>query len=216
MKLKKILFESLSISDIPHISSFEDANQFIIDNNLKLIGEGSTRIVYSLNDKQVIKFAIEEENIDQNLIEANAYKCLGKRFAAEIFRYDSNGFWLVMEKVQTLSDQEYKNKVNELLGFKLDYDSIKEKFNIDDFTDLPFNMELADALIPMNEAQKNLHKILCENSEWFRKFNNKIVHCKVHGKDLGHENFGLRGNKLVLIDYAFELSDYDAEDAELC
>ena len=216
MKLAKLLFLETKISEIPKITSFEDINQFIVNKNLKYIGEGSTRIVYELNNLQVIKFPIAEENIEQNLVEANTYKCLGSKFAAQIFSYDSNGFWLIMEKVKPLSESEFKNKINNLLGFELEYHSIKTKFNIDDFTELPFNMELADALIPYNQPQKNLHKILCEHSKWFREFNNKIVECKVHGKDLGYDNFGLRNNGLVLIDYAFELSDMDAEDADLC
>lgn len=81
-------------------------------NHLKLLGKGTSRAVFVLNSRQVIKVALGKKGLAQNEAEADAFtNPKSKPIIAKIFEADNDGFkWLISELVKPLkSDAEFKS-----------------------------------------------------------------------------------------------------------
>lgn len=73
--------------------------------DLRIIGEGSNRIVYDLGNNKVLKVAKHSIASIYNRNEYNLWKYLGNKSKKikinEIFEIDDNAYWYVAEKINT-------------------------------------------------------------------------------------------------------------------
>jgi hypothetical protein len=216
--LKKLIFESEF--DLLKVSTNLGEIKDLVTKKYKLrwLDDGTTRDVYELDDKRVLKVVKYNISRESNLLEARAYQCLGKQYAAEVLDYHPEGYWLVMERVDLLgSRQDFISKLEELTKFPFTRKGLINRYrNIE--TDLPKGTDvyyLSDLLSPgIHESDDGYHMIrylLCKTSLWFKELNNRLFRCKVYAGDLGTSNFGLRKEtgELVLLDYGFEMKQGD-------
>lgn len=90
-----------------------------------VLGEGSSRMVFDLPDDRVLKIALNEKGIDQNLFESHPKmqtECTNKVLVA-----DPEGKWLIVKKAKSLTEKRFK----EMVGFTFDEftDALFYKFN---------------------------------------------------------------------------------------
>lgn len=209
------------IYDLRQATSFGEIQE--IGYKLELIGEGTTRNVYDLGRNLVLKLAKYPDDSTSNLKEVDSYQCLGKEYAAQIVDYDSkNYYWLVMEKVKTITPREFQSKLTELIGFPLTPEDIASRFNtviskkvymVDRYYYFPEILQPGryHSSTEKGRGLRQLHGLLCGHSSWFKEFNNRLVNCRIMAGDLGSGNFGLRlsTDELVLLDYGFEMIEGD-------
>ena len=80
-----------------------------VRSGLRLIGKGSSRNVYELNDSNVIKLAINSAGVDQNSVESTvANDTEVGPIISKVERHDPDFFWIVSEKVKPLSENDRK------------------------------------------------------------------------------------------------------------
>ena len=81
------------------------------EKHLKFLGEGSSRIVYDIDDYTVLKMAKNRKGIAQNMIEAEPdfqkYDIMAK-----IFRADKMHTYIIMEKADKVTGEEFENFTN--------------------------------------------------------------------------------------------------------
>lgn len=186
------------------VHSIGETMKIIKENKLEALSEqGSTRIVYKLNEQFVLKIPVHSSYIRFNLEEINNFSCLTKRFAAEITEFHPKGYWLVMELVKPFerdNPEEFNQKLEQMLG-----QSISDRSG--DFLKL--------AIVPRRTFPEDqaLNKQLCQSSKWFQELTIKLSSCKVGGQDLSWFNWGLREStgELVILDYAEALNRPDQQ-----
>jgi hypothetical protein len=89
-----------------------------VRSGLRLVGKGSSRNVYELNDSNVIKLAINSAGVDQNSVESTvANDTEVGPIISKVERHDPDFFWIVSEKVKPLSENDRK-EFEELAGIK--------------------------------------------------------------------------------------------------
>lgn len=109
------------------LSSFKQRLEYC-KNNLEYIISGSSRSVYGIDDKRVLKLAKNKKGIAQNEAEielGNDY--YAPSILAKILEYDENNQWLVMERAQKLNLKTFKQYTD--VDFKDLYEYLKEKFS---------------------------------------------------------------------------------------
>jgi hypothetical protein len=209
------------IYDLKQATSFGEIQE--IGYKLKQIGDGTTRNVYDLGRNLVLKLAKYPNNSISNLKEVDSYQCLGKEYAAQIVDFDTeNYYWLVMERVKTITAREFQSKLTELIGFPLTPEDIasrfktvisKEVYVVGGYYYLPQVLQPGryHSGTERGRGLRQLHGLLCGHSSWFKEFNNRLVKCRIMAGDLGFGNFGLRlsTDELVLLDYGFEMIEGD-------
>lgn len=80
---------------------------------LKLLGEGSSRIVYLLSSQKVLKIATGPKGVAQNEVEIDVYTNPKTRpIIAKIFDYDPKFKWIISELVKEQSDSQLFQKLN--------------------------------------------------------------------------------------------------------
>jgi hypothetical protein len=112
----KMAFSGHSVKKNKHplLKSLSDAKDFedaveIADEQWEKLGEGSARAVYKLSDKLIIKIAINEKGISQNLSEMSfeaQCDCVAKVLLA-----DGKGKWLIMQFTESVSDDQFTKLV---------------------------------------------------------------------------------------------------------
>lgn len=166
----------------------------------KPIGNGSSRIVWKLNDKLVIKLAKNKKGLAQNQAEINLLKNnLYKNMFTKIYEFDNVNYqWLITEKAQKLTN----NLTQKILN--IDYDTF-EDFCIStwmskpEFINQPYYKELP----------KHYKKMLVNNKplqQWYRFImkNNQIYSI---AELINPSNLGvvIRNNQpqIIIIDAGF-------------
>ncbi len=88
------------------IPTFKDRIQYCKD-RLKLLGNGSSRIVFQVDNKKVLKIAKNKRGIDQNQKEEdwgrNKYDCFAKIYEADT----NNHTWIEMEFARKATNQDF-------------------------------------------------------------------------------------------------------------
>lgn len=93
--------------------------KMFLEKNLgKPIGEGSSRIVYEIDDALCLKLAINKKGIQQNLEEISTYKKY-KKFSifTKIYYQDSQLLWIICEKALPIQESDFLN----VFGFGENY-----------------------------------------------------------------------------------------------
>jgi molecular chaperone DnaJ len=97
-------FNPREFSKVP----FEEMFKFAKKNGLRYLGEGSSRAVFALDSKRVIKIAMNMKGIAQNGAELQLSHDANAPIA-RIYRYDTDMWWLVSELVRPItSPEEFK------------------------------------------------------------------------------------------------------------
>lgn len=102
---------SFSIDIFKKLPSFRQRVDYA-NKTLKRISSGSSRIVYEVDEKTVLKIAKNQKGIAQNELEiemSDDYYLNGIGLMAEIYEKDEENFlWLEMEKAEKLTERKFK------------------------------------------------------------------------------------------------------------
>lgn len=114
----KFLFEDaypqdFSFPDLESIKSYRGKLKYA-EKYFKLIGEGTSRVVYKVDDERVLKLAKNKKGLVQNEVEITFRNV--NSVTAKIFDYDDDNLWVEMELAKKMTD----NKFLELNGFSLE------------------------------------------------------------------------------------------------
>jgi hypothetical protein len=106
------------------IKSYDDRVKFL-EGMFEKLGEGSSRVVFKMDDKNIIKCAINERGIAQNLAEGNPR--MQRSCTNDIAAVDAKGKWLIMRFTESITKERFK----ELTGLSFDpfFEAIHYKFN---------------------------------------------------------------------------------------
>lgn len=77
------------------------------DMHLENIGEGSSRAVYVLTSKKVLKIAIEDSGIGQNGAEIEIFNNTDSDIVTKVFEYSPDHEWIAAELVNPLEGHQY-------------------------------------------------------------------------------------------------------------
>lgn len=179
---------SFSLDDVKKLKNNEEILEYCWNTLGKPLGKGSGRMVWAIDNEQIIKVARYQPS-KQNEKEFENSLCLGKQFAVEVLDYDIQGFkWLIEEKVKGFENEKtFAEYMNKILGT-----SSLDMFDIADI--------FADSY-----HTRNIRKELIQNNDWFRSIIKALNHCIVATYDFHDENWGIRPStgELVLLDLGF-------------
>lgn len=195
-KLKELIRESLSGFDVSvfkdmHSGQMED---YILDHNLKMLGQGFGRTVFLLSSKKVLKLATGQGGEEQNHNEFNMFSQNPELhpWLTKVYDFAGNylkddGYWIIEELVRAFNDT---SEAEEALGLKPHtyYDGIELVENEEP------NMEEAVARISLGDPNKALHWL-----EGVKKF----YEAGLAQPDVNvHEHWGKTADgRIVLLDY---------------
>ena len=100
--------------EIKQLDQIKDIDERIAycDKYLRLIGEGSSRKVYLLDEITVLKLAKNRKGIAQNQVEIDLFEMSGLNdLLAEVHAYSDDNTWVVMELAIPLKEEEFEEKV---------------------------------------------------------------------------------------------------------
>lgn len=96
----------------------------------KPLGEGSSRIVFEIDDHTVLKLSLSKDDIEQNLHEYNVYKELkGNPLLPKIYAHSDDYVWLWCEKVLPCHARDFEKilGIPYSQGSYFDYKVLKDK-----------------------------------------------------------------------------------------
>ncbi len=107
-----------NVNDLKNIRSYK-GRIFYLKNKLQLLGQGSSRMVFNIDGKKVIKVAKNAKGIAQNFLEAEiGQDYYYKDVVTEVFEYDPDFVWLISEYASKFTEAEFK-KIEQLLAKEL-------------------------------------------------------------------------------------------------
>jgi len=124
------LFESENkfiLSDLKKLKTYKEIKAYIEEHGFEQIGSGLGRDTYALSDDAVIKLQTDiDSEQNQNKIEYNFSKALGKAYAPETYKHSHDFSWIISERVKTWkTEKAFKNATgldDELLKNMIDSD----------------------------------------------------------------------------------------------
>lgn len=100
---------SFSLEILSSLPTYEERLAYCHAQGLKLLGEGTARTVFLLDNTSVLKLAINEAGRDQNEMEAKVKDCTSiKAVFAKIFKVGPNYDWIVMERVKQVLQRQLR------------------------------------------------------------------------------------------------------------
>mgnify|MGYP001586835934 CR=1 FL=1 len=176
-------------------TEFNDLTVAIRQQGVKYIGEGSSRIVFLVDNDKVLKVAKNKAGLAQNEAEVNVvtHPRTNRLLLADIYDYSTRDFrWVLSEYAKEPTPEEFKEIIK--LSFNwfemfLDYyseDSIEE-FGI-------------------RYASKTGKRFERKTKEFLVSLMSTINVVSLEARDLGRlEQWGItKDNRLVLVDYGFD------------
>lgn len=102
------LTSTFNVEDLKNIKSYK-GRIFYLKNKLQLLGQGSSRIVFKIDNQKVIKVAKNSKGIGQNFLEAE----IGQdnffiEVVAKVYDYDLDFVWIISEYASKFSEAEFK------------------------------------------------------------------------------------------------------------
>jgi predicted nucleotidyltransferase len=107
--------ENFDLDKFKQLKSFKQRVDYC-NSTLKKLGSGSSRIVYLVDDKTVLKLAKNQKGIAQNDAEIGASTSYYSDITAEVYESDENGLWLEMELAKPIN----KARFQEILGYTVE------------------------------------------------------------------------------------------------
>lgn len=120
------------LRELSEIREFDDRIKFA-KKRWKLLGEGSSRAAFQINDKLIIKIAFNKKGIAQNLTESNPkvqVSCVVPAVMA-----DAEGKWIIMRATEPITKEKFKKIVG--FGFDQFMNALFSKFNNEDSENFP-------------------------------------------------------------------------------
>ena len=84
---------------------------------LKQLGKGSSRVAFQVDERIVLKVALNKKGISQNEVEINSYNDYYSNILAKVFEYSEDGIFLEMELARTPKPTDFKR----ILGVDVKY-----------------------------------------------------------------------------------------------
>src|SRR5271165_3996720 len=88
------------LAELSNIKDFDDRIEFA-KKRWDLLGEGSARAVFDINEKLVLKVATNKKGISQNQIEMNPK--MQTTCTAKVYAADANGKWILFQATKTIT-----------------------------------------------------------------------------------------------------------------
>lgn len=176
------------LKSISEAKGFEEANK-IAEKHWEKLGEGSARAVYKISDKLIIKVAINEKGVQQDIAEMSfdaKSDCL-----ANVLLADSKGKWIIMPFTDNVNAETFKkvvgctlnNFANSLFyAFNNESDDFKKPREYDNIKKLPFFQCLSKVIISENSLIGDWSKL---------------------------SSYGLLNDKIVIRDFGLSKAVYD-------
>jgi hypothetical protein len=184
-----------SLERLKSLGTFREVLVYLERNFGQPTSEGSSRKIWAVTDKLIVKVVKLKSNVSQNVTEIKNTRCLGPRFSVVLHDYDQiNHFWLLEEKLEPVTEEEFVSYFNDKLGTS--------------FTN-GWSISSLFLLITQNRDQmpqeKAIMKKLLETNKWFQEFSKAIMDCQVQSWDFKSTNWGKRAptGELVLLDLGY-------------
>lgn len=188
---------------------------------LPYMGRGSSRVVYALSTGKVLKISRDERGLAQTEAEVSVWTNPStKEVAAQVFDFDPDFNWSVMEIARTFKDpyRNYKGSLEQELGIPTAYGvkfTIAEIVNelLSDRSDGIATEAIQDKLLggQMLVLKKRLEKYLENPHPFVDKIADLVHNNDLDTGDLVSDHFGKTADgRIVLIDYG--LTEDVAED----
>jgi predicted nucleotidyltransferase len=107
--------ENFDLNKFKKLKSFKERVDYC-NSTLTKLGAGSSRIVYLVDDKTVLKLAKNQKGIAQNKVEIGASDKYYSNVTAEVYESDDNSLWLEMELAKPINKTRFK----EILGYSVE------------------------------------------------------------------------------------------------
>lgn len=86
------------------------------DSHLQFVGAGSSRNVYTLSSRKVLKIATSDKGLGQNEAEVDVFtNPKSKPIVTRIYDYDPNYFWIISELIRPFENDK-TDEINDMLG----------------------------------------------------------------------------------------------------
>lgn len=190
---------------------------------LPYMGRGSSRVVYALSAGKVLKISRDERGLAQTEAEVSVWsnpakneknKVIVDEVAAQVFDFDPDYYWSVMEVAKTFKDpyRNYNGSLEQELGIPTAYGvkfTIAEIVNelLSDRSDGIATEAIQDKLLELPRGQmlvlkKRLEKYLENPHPFVKKIKDLVNSNNLNTGDLVSDHFGKTADgRIVLIDY---------------
>jgi len=182
---------------------------------LPYMGRGSSRVVYALSTGKVLKISRDERGLAQTEAEVSVWTNPStKEVAAQVFDFDPDFNWSVMEIARTFKDpyRNYKASLEQELGIPTAYGvkfTIAEIVNelLSDRSDGIATEAIQDKLAELPRGQeivlrKRLEKYLENPHPFVDKIADLVHNNDLNTGDIASDHFGKTADgRIVLIDY---------------
>lgn len=107
---------NFSFDEMLKINSYKGRIDYC-KSRLKQLGRGSSRIAFQVDERIVLKVALNKKGISQNEVEINSYNDYYSSILAKVFEYSEDGIFLEMELARTPKPTDFKR----ILGVDVKY-----------------------------------------------------------------------------------------------
>lgn len=113
------------LEEISAAKNYDDRIAIAKDQKWKKLGEGSSRAVFQINEKTIIKIAINDKGIAQNLSEMRP-ECRGE-CVNPVLLADAKGKWLIARHAEKITKEIFKQHIG--YGFDAFVNCLSYAFN---------------------------------------------------------------------------------------
>lgn len=152
--LKEAMDDTFNFAELSNIDNYSGRVRYCKEHLGFPIGNGSSRIVFQLDDERCLKLAKNEKGIAQNEVENDKYVEDTYGVTPKIFNYDEDNKWLVSEYVLPAKAKDFKV----CLGI-----TFKE---FQQFVIFSYNTYQHRSKRYPCDMDENRFEELCENNEW--------------------------------------------------
>ena len=107
-ELNEAADSSFSVEALKYILSFDEARQYCVQHLGQPIGQGSSRIVFQIDDAQVLKLATNSRGVAQNRVEAKTKEMKLPIFPYILYNAD-NYQWIITEFVLPAEEEDIQH-----------------------------------------------------------------------------------------------------------
>lgn len=219
-------FSFKKLNSIKKTKGFTEKDKFkftaeYLEKFFPVFGKGSSRIVFKISSKKVIKLARSEKGIAQNHHELESFlSSKDSKLLAKVYDYDPSYMWIVSELVRPIKDSaDFKSLTD--MDFELFLKLFKTLrfLKIKDWSQLELKLktyqkfldEYGPRHLTVDERFLLDNKELLESSEFFIRFYNLIQGSSFSFEDLTFlEQYGKTAEgRLVVLDYGLSDEIYD-------
>jgi hypothetical protein len=169
------------MQDLERTISYEQALQVAKRSKLKVLGEGSTRIVFALDAHRVLKVAINEKGVDQNEAESDLSEA---PVTTKVLEMHEEAYWIIAERAIPLESNA--EAFLKLVG-------------------VPFGTFAKAAMKALGVGNFKVSEVDEKKLEMSPFFKQLLRYVRNHDLAAGDAtkltSFGVVGNHVVLIDY---------------